>query len=184
MDGASNGFSRGSTLATSTCDPKSGNFPHPRPLTHPPTHLGESFLLSWLWPRITASFRPKIGYCYIYLQKKTQKPRKSSKKKKTHYARTKSALFLTKKNRKCGQNTKAIKQNDDTETRNMWKKAVKRLRTCFRKYQNLQSHTCEFFDRAPRAGTNNENGENRSSQRSKIAKARMRILRSRTQSWY
>ena len=41
------------------------------------------------------------------------------------------------------------KQNDGTERRNMWKEIVKRLRTCLRKYQNLQSRTCEFFDRAP-----------------------------------
>ena len=87
-------------------------------------------------------------------------------------------------NLKYWQNTKARKQNDNTERRKMWKEAVKTLRTCFRKYQNLQSHTCEFFDRAPRAGTNNENDKNRSSQRSKVAKARMWILRSRTQSWY
>ena len=32
---------------------------------------------------------------------------------------------------------------------------------------------CEFFDRAPRAGTKNENDKNRSSQRSKVVKARM-----------
>ena len=41
-----------------------------------------------------------------------------------------------------------------------WEPAFKNIKTCkatLQKYQNLQSHTCEFFDRAPRAGIDTDN---------------------------